>query len=192
MEREDRALELTSIAADLRVLAVRCRSLDQEPYDPGYGGSFAISRASDLLYELGQAIEVDGSLDTDDPHLRSRQLYIRKLIETWDLSTILGLNPDFGRQYAAQLDSAALLISRRLHGLAPYDCVLGGRVQSRLLECLARFLPADERARFVAEARGNLGDCGRWWQRADHLVCLAIGMPRLAWMMRRDNRRGRA
>jgi hypothetical protein len=60
-----------------------------------------------------------------------------------------------------------------------------------LLGCLARFLPAAERSRFVAEAQGNLGDCEHWWQRVDHLACLALGTPRLAWMMWRENRRGR-
>ncbi len=43
----------------------------------------------------------------------------------------------------------------------------------------------------MAEESGNLGGL-RWWQRADHLVCLAVGMPRLAWTMHRENRRGRA
>jgi len=61
-----------------------------------------------------------------------------------------------------------------------------------LLGLLARFLPGDERTRFVAEAIGNLGDCEHWWQRVDHLIGLAVGTPRLAWMMHRDNRRGRA
>jgi hypothetical protein len=57
---------------------------------------------------------------------------------------------------------------------------------------MARFLPPDERSRFVAEAQGNLGDCDRWWQRVDELVMQAIGTPRLAWMMRRERRRRRA
>jgi hypothetical protein len=56
---------------------------------------------------------------------------------------------------------------------------------------LARSLPASNRSRFVAEQRGNLGDCEHWWQRVDHLVSLAIGTPRLAWMIRRGGRRGR-
>jgi hypothetical protein len=65
-------------------------------------------------------------------------------------------------------------------------------VEDRVLAWLARLLPAAERSRFVAEAHGNLGDCDRRWQRIDHLVCMAIGTPRLAWMMCRENRRGRA
>jgi hypothetical protein len=60
-----------------------------------------------------------------------------------------------------------------------------------VLTCLACFFPADERSRFVAEAHGNLGDCGHWRQRVDLLVRLALGTPRLAWMMWREGRRGR-
>lgn len=66
------------------------------------------------------------------------------------------------------------------------------RTADLVLDGLARFLPAAERSRFVAEAQGNLGDCEHWWPRVDHLVCLALGTPRLAWMMRREGRRGRA
>ena len=68
----------------------------------------------------------------------------------------------------------------------------GDRTEVRVLNCLARLIPAQERERFVAEERGNLGDCEHWWQRVDHLICLALGTPRLAWMMHRENRRGRA
>jgi hypothetical protein len=64
--------------------------------------------------------------------------------------------------------------------------------ETQALTGLSRLLPPAVRSTFVDEARGNLGDCSHWWQRADHLVCLALGMPRLAWMMRRENRRGRA
>ena len=56
----------------------------------------------------------------------------------------------------------------------------------RLVNCFCVLLPASERSRFVAEAQGNLGDCERWWQRVDQLVGLAVGMPRLAWMMWRN------
>jgi len=66
------------------------------------------------------------------------------------------------------------------------------RTEVRVLDCLARFLPAGERSRFVAEQRGNLGACDHWWQRVDHLACLAFGTPRLAWMMWREGRRRRA
>lgn len=64
--------------------------------------------------------------------------------------------------------------------------------EARMLGWLARLLPTHERSRFVSEALGNIGDCEHWYQRVDHLVCLALGTPRLAWMMRREGRRGRA
>jgi hypothetical protein len=86
-------------------------------------------------------------------------------------------------------DYVAVLRSDRMWSTAlPPD---SGR-ETLLLRWLAWLLPAVERSRFVTEAQGNLGDCERWWQRIDHLVCLALGTPRLAWMMWRENRRGRA
>ncbi len=61
-----------------------------------------------------------------------------------------------------------------------------------VLSRLARLLPPVERSRFVAEAQGNLAYCDRRWQRVAHLVSLALGTPRLAWMMWwREGRRGR-
>ncbi len=66
-----------------------------------------------------------------------------------------------------------------------------GRCGSWLLNGLAGLLPAGQRPRFVAEAQGNLGDCDHWWQRVGYVRGLVFGMPRLAWMMRRDGRRGR-
>jgi hypothetical protein len=75
--------------------------------------------------------------------------------------------------------------------LATSASVAGATVQSRVVGCLAWLLPDPERARFVAEERGNLGGL-RWWERVDYLVGLTIGMPRLAWMMRRNGRRRRA
>jgi hypothetical protein len=86
-------------------------------------------------------------------------------------------------------------MSERLRGIRPpLRAELAARepVAVGILACLAHSLPAAERSRFVAEALGNLGDCEHRWQRVDHLVCLAFGMPRLGWMMRRGGRRGRA
>jgi hypothetical protein len=60
-----------------------------------------------------------------------------------------------------------------------------------MLGFLARFLPAERRYRFVAEELGNLAVSGHWRQRAIHLVGLVLGTPRLAWVMRREGRRGR-
>lgn len=91
---------------------------------------------------------------------------------------------------ANALDQAATTLRRR-NADASVDRSWKPWDEGRLLGLLARFLPADERTRFVAEALGNVGDCDHWWQRIDHLVCLAIGMPRLAWIVRREGRRGR-
>jgi replicative DNA helicase len=66
------------------------------------------------------------------------------------------------------------------------------RAEARLLDYLARLLPAAERARFVAEEKGNLGGCQHWWEGIDYLVGVTFGTPRLAWMMRRKGRRRRA
>jgi hypothetical protein len=60
----------------------------------------------------------------------------------------------------------------------------GATVVVRLLSQLGLLLPASERQRFVAEELGNLGDCMSWWERANHLLGLALGMPRLVWVMR--------
>ncbi len=62
----------------------------------------------------------------------------------------------------------------------------------RLTSWLSLLLPAAARERFVDEEMGNLRTCKRLWQRVDHLVGLAIGTPRLAWMMQREERRRRA
>jgi hypothetical protein len=87
-------------------------------------------------------------------------------------------------------DGAAASLARR-YEIEPAGVALEALAEERVLSWLARILPAGERSRFVAEAQGNLGDCERWWQRIDTLVCLALGMPRLAWMMRRGGRRRR-
>jgi hypothetical protein len=63
------------------------------------------------------------------------------------------------------------------------------RLEARVLACLARLLPAQERQRFVVEQEGNLGDCERWWQRAVWLAGLTMGLPRFAWTMHRTERR---
>jgi hypothetical protein len=64
--------------------------------------------------------------------------------------------------------------------------------RTRALDWLSRLLPAYERERFVAEQLGNLGICDHWRQHVAWLIGLVLGMPRLAWMMHRENRRGRA
>jgi len=75
--------------------------------------------------------------------------------------------------------------------LSPLETTTARQREVQTLKCLARVLPASVRSRFVAEALGDLGACDHWWQRMDHLVGLAIGTPRIAWMMRREVWRGR-
>ena len=88
--------------------------------------------------------------------------------------------------------AAALTRCRILDGEIPVDQWDADSAEKRMLGCLARFLPATARLRFVAEERGNLDSCERRWQRVRWLAGLTIGLPRLAWMMYRENRRGRA
>jgi hypothetical protein len=56
----------------------------------------------------------------------------------------------------------------------------------------ARLLPEGVRRRFVGELMGDLGTCESRWERLRYLTGVTIGFPRLAWMMHRENRRGRA
>jgi hypothetical protein len=86
----------------------------------------------------------------------------------------------------------ALAVDLRIDGFATMLHEQYTNAFARQALCvLARFLPATARPRSVAEAQGDLGDCERWWQQIDILVCLALGMPRLAWMMWRAGWRGR-
>jgi hypothetical protein len=68
----------------------------------------------------------------------------------------------------------------------------GKGVELYVLDRLAGLLPVGERRRFVTEVAGDLGDCEARWERTGRLMSVAFAMPRLAWMMRRENRRGRA
>jgi hypothetical protein len=97
--------------------------------------------------------------------------------------------PDLQRRWASVLQRRASVLGAHQTVGRPYG---DNQVEGWVLDCLARSLPTGERVRFVAEARGNLGDCEHWWQRVEILVCLALATPRLAWMMWRDGRRGRA
>jgi hypothetical protein len=58
-----------------------------------------------------------------------------------------------------------------------------------LLRVVARLLPAAGRARFVAEAVGDLGMCESRRERIGYLVGVVAGLPGLAWVMRRESRR---
>jgi hypothetical protein len=64
--------------------------------------------------------------------------------------------------------------------------------EATILACLAQLLPSVERARFVAEQRGNLGGDVPWWEHFDHLFDVTIKMPRYAWELRRGGWRERA
>jgi hypothetical protein len=89
--------------------------------------------------------------------------------------------------YLAEIVHAMLVRLRRyLQGGRQWDTAEGP-----IVAVLATLLPAKSRERFRCEVMGNIGDCEHWWQRVDHLAGLVLGMPRLAWMMRRDGRRGR-
>jgi PAS domain S-box-containing protein len=61
----------------------------------------------------------------------------------------------------------------------------GNSVETRMLGFLALLLPARERMRFVVEATANLGFCDSLLQRIGFLLAMAIGTPRLAFMLRR-------
>jgi hypothetical protein len=85
------------------------------------------------------------------------------------------------------LDRAAVSLDRWFEGAVTVHN-REFRVGRRLLGWIARCLPVDERSRFVAEELGHLGVLP-WWRRVDHLVEVAIGTPRQAWIMRREGGR---
>jgi PAS domain-containing protein len=69
------------------------------------------------------------------------------------------------------------------------DSVAGHKVEIRMLTILARLLPARERERFVIEAMANVEFCDNLLERIHFLIATAVGMPRLAFMLRRAGRR---
>lgn len=130
-----------------------------------------------------------------------------------DLARALALVDDLERALKPVLDHAdALLLASRADALAttlevradafsqlptsttaldaPRESGAGRRlaakVEAQVLGSLAQLLPAGERARFVAEQQGNLGDCEHWRQRVTWLCGVAIATPRLALMVRPD------
>ena len=177
--RDARRAEALALAHDLTRLASNFR--DCGPIDQFLlGCKRDFERARARLRDLDR--EMDGELDRVCARRHARNLDRRA-----DLPhSIRGkLFLDEARandlERARALDCIAVSLAYRYAG-----------AEGRLLSGLARFLPAGERFRFVAEALGNLDDCNRRWQQVDHIVRLAIGTPRLAWMMRRGSRRDRA
>jgi hypothetical protein len=149
------------------------------------------------LHEL--ALDADSNRDLKGD--LDRALYI--IYRTPGLDGARGLDRDFGQalthtrdrafEFAYRLDTASAA-AVRVSSESALDS--GNRMLERkanvvFLGCLARLLPARERGRFVAEARGNLACSEGRWQRIDILVTLAIGTPRLALVMRHNSRRGR-
>lgn len=173
-DRRQRRIDALALAGELGRLA------------DGYRGVLAGTiGAHDLDHALDRAVAHARDLDPDlasdlEPELvGDRTRYIDHAFAR-----------SIHRALARALDRRALIL-RSMYGGGRIGPTCEASAERRLLSCLAGVLPAAERSRFVAEAQGNLGDCERRWQRIDHLVWLAIGMPRLAWMMWRDGRRGR-
>lgn len=114
-----------------------------------------------------------------------------------DFALVHGDEPDRGTARVRALALARVRAlqdvgaAHRQHAGTEVPQTWGTKTQNRAVAWLARLLPAGERSRFVAEEQSNLGACERWWQRVDCLVMLAIGTPRLAWLMRREGRRRR-
>ncbi len=84
---------------------------------------------------------------------------------------------------AHAVDAARVTIVRSYSGE-----LIKGLNAARLLGVMGRFLPPGRRARFVAEALGDLGSCEDQRARTGNLLGLVIGMPRLAWVMRHEGR----
>jgi hypothetical protein len=157
--------------------------------DPGH----ALARA--LAFDL--ALDLDRARDSDVSSFLNGASYLDR-----DRALTTGL--DRARDRARELHSHLAGRAAAVRGGWLATSVLGAdhqqssltrrddRVAARVLGGLALALPAAERPRFVAEERGNLADCERWWQRVDRLTLLAIEIPRLAWTLRRETWRGQA
>jgi hypothetical protein len=88
---------------------------------------------------------------------------------------------------AGALTDLATMLRRRYEGSGG-DWEWHDRAEGRILAWLAGFLPAAERSRFLSEELGNLGGLPLRL-RVERLVGVAIEIPRLARMMRREGRR---
>jgi hypothetical protein len=151
-----------------------------------------------IAFGLGLAVALVGR----DPaggralHDAASRAYIcaRAFDSALDVEDHLDLELDGARELADCLDAAGTEIRRIGHqdATGEADPGLEGRAEARVLDCLARLLPAHERATFVYEVRGNIGVCGGRCQRLCELIGVVMGTPRLAVMMRLEGRRRRA
>lgn len=145
-----------------------------------------LHRTMDIAYAIERALALGCRLD---PRISDRLAI--KLDYSLHYASRLHGSGELSRHGARGLIRALRTTGnclRRRQGRAVQDAIL--EREALVLDCLAWLLPAPQRGRFIDEQLGNLAYCGGWWQRVDHLVCLAIGTPRLAWMMRREGRRG--
>lgn len=166
MSDRDHRAEAPALADEFRRSAdsyrTRARLVDPA-IDPAIDPTFASAVNAAYVYARGRDLELARLLDL------ARSFFY----ETERASV---------RDLARQLDGIAATLCGA-YGAADASRDWESRAGRRLLVCLARFLPMDDQTRFIAEALGNLADCDHRWQRVDHLVGLALGTPRLAWMM---------
>lgn len=200
MRRRDRramawavlAAELDRLAAEYHTLALALHGAPRgDDRRRAHDRAFDLVRVLDRVPVLARMIDRSVDLDLDSvfdlARVLDRSLHLARFV---DSDLVFDRDRDLARNLAGRLESraSALRIGGRQNSLPGGD----DRVETRVLSWLARLLPADEQSRFVAEGRGNLADCERWWQRVDHLVGLALGVPRLACMVRSGHRRSSA
>jgi hypothetical protein len=174
-DRDTRRAEALSLAEDMNRLADRYRRIDR-----------VLTRDHDLevldveFWQLQHLLDRAWTLGINRERFR----------HFVDRECRMFRNSVVATDLASALDRTAVTL-RGQYGGRGWGPSWQTRAEWGLLGCMACFLPDAKRSRFLVEAFGNLGDCEHWWQRVDQLVGLAIGTPRLAWMMRRETRRGR-
>ena len=192
---EELAAELDRIASGYRELDLG-RDLDRATtLDLDLALNVALHRARvldvypdrDLDHLLARALDRAGNpVRAGEPVRDVEEIDIDIAIH-FDLASNLPLDRDRADTLASVLEGhAAQLYGGTRSSSRLTVTARGVKAEAWVLRLMACFLPADERTLFVAETLGNLGDCEHWWQRVDHLVCLAIGTPRLAGMMWHD------
>lgn len=176
------------LACDVRVLNITSSS----GHTRASTLTVVFDRARDLtdsICALDQARDILIGSAADGVVFRSTRYRIRTLIRTRSRTRRRALN--LANDLADDFERLGVELVRRYQGAEVGD-TCETRAEDYALTWLARLLPAGERSRFVAEERGNLGDCEHWRHRAAWLIGLATGTPRLAWMMRRESQRSRA